>query len=191
MSREINLASMNLSIDYDMPDCGTEHYVNYDVKDKKYLDLVVSKNMILPNGKLVEIKPTDTHLIGQTIKIRSIVCCAHHDRHKVCKACYGNPKEFKSAYNIGGAPSTEIINPLSNLVMSVKHHTGTKTKEFDNEELLKLFTCEESKLILKHLKEADKITILFNKDYVEAVQSLLKSNHYIPQEILSVQDYTL
>ncbi len=31
----------------------------------------------------------------------------------------------------------------------------------------------------------------FNKDYVEAVQSLLKSNHYIPQEILSVQDYTL
>ena len=176
MSREINLASMNLSIDYDMPDCGTEHYVNYDVKDKKYLDLVVSKNMILPNGKLVEIKPTDTHLIGQTIKIRSIVCCAHYDRHKVCKACYGNPKEFKSAYNIGGAPSTEIINPLSNLVMSVKHHTGTKTKEFDNEELLKLFTCEESKLILKHLKEADKITILFNKEYVEDIIERLEND---------------
>ena len=176
MSREINLTSMNLSIDYSMNDCGTEHYINYEVKDKNYLNLVVSKNHILPNGKLEEIKPTDTHLIGQTIKLRSIVCCAHPNRHKVCKACYGNPKEFKSDYNIGGAPSTEIVNPLSNLVMSVKHHTGTKTKEFDNEELLNLFTCEDSKLVLKHLKDADKISILFNKEYVEDIIERLENN---------------
>lgn len=176
MSRETNLTSMNLSIDYGMDDCGTEHYINYQVKDKQYLNLVVSKNMILPNGKLYEIKPTDTHLIGQTIKLRSIVCCAHHDRHKVCKACYGNPKDFKADYNIGGAPSTEIINPLSNLVMSVKHHTGTKTKEFDNEELLKLFSCEDSKLVLKHIKDADKITILFNKEYVEDIIERLEND---------------
>lgn len=169
MSRETNLTGMNLSIDYSMEDCGTPHYVNYQVKDKKFLDLVVSKNMILPNGKIVEIKPTDTHLIGQTIKLRSIVTCAHPDRHKVCKCCYGNPKEFKSNYMIGGATSTQIENPLSNLVMAVKHHTGTKTKEFDNEELLKLFNNEDSKLVLKQLKEADKISILFNKEYVEDI----------------------
>ena len=176
MSRETNLTGMNLSIDYSMEDCGTPHYVNYQVKDKKFLDLIVSKNMILPNGKIVEIKSTDTHLIGQTIKLRSIVTCAHPDRHKVCKCCYGNPKDFKSNYMIGGATSTQIENPLSNLVMSVKHHTGTKTKEFDNEELLKLFNNEDSKLVLKQLKEADKISILFNKEYVEDIIERLEND---------------
>ena len=176
MSRETNLTGMNLSIDYSMEDCGTPHYVNYQVKDKKFLDLVISKNMILPNGKIVEIKPTDTHLIGQTIKLRSIVTCAHPDRHKVCKCCYGNPKEFKSDYMIGGATSTQIENPLSNLVMAVKHHTGTKTKEFDNEELLKLFNNEDSKLVLKQLKEADKISILFNKEYVEDIVERIEND---------------
>lgn len=176
MSRETNLTGMNLSIDYSMEDCGTPHYVNYQVKDKKFLDLVVSKNMILPNGKIVEIKPTDTHLIGQTIKLRSIVTCAHPNRHKVCKCCYGNPKEFKSDYMIGGATSTQIENPLSNLVMAVKHHTGTKTKEFDNEELLKLFNNEDSKLVLKQLKEADKISILFNKEYVEDIVERIEND---------------
>lgn len=176
MSRETNLTGMNLSIDYSMEDCGTPHYVNYQVKDKKFLDLVISKNMILPNGKIVEIKPTDTHLIGQTIKLRSIVTCAHPNRHKVCKCCYGNPKEFKSDYMIGGATSTQIENPLSNLVMAVKHHTGTKTKEFDNEELLKLFNNEDSKLVLKQLKEADKISILFNKEYVEDIVERIEND---------------
>ena len=176
MSRETNLTGMNLSIDYSMEDCGTPHYVNYQVKDKKFLDLVISKNMILPNGKIVEIKPTDTHLIGQTIKLRSIVTCAHPDRHKVCKCCYGNPKEFKSDYMIGGATSTQIENPLSNLVMAVKHHTGTKTKEFDNEELLKLFNNEDSKLVLKQLKEADRISILFNKEYVEDIVERIEND---------------
>lgn len=176
MSRETNLTGMNLSIDYSMEDCGTPHYVNYQVKDRKFLDLVVSKNMILPNGKIVEIKPTDTHLIGQTIKLRSIVTCAHPDRHKVCKCCYGNPKEFKSDYMIGGATSTQIENPLSNLVMAVKHHTGTKTKEFDNEELLKLFNNEDSKLVLKQLKEADRISILFNKEYVEDIVERIEND---------------
>lgn len=176
MSRETNLTGMNLSIDYSMEDCGTPHYVNYQVKDKKFLDLVISKNMILPNGKIVEIKPTDTHLIGQTIKLRSIVTCAHPNRHKVCKCCYGNPKEFKSDYMIGGATSTQIENPLSNLVMAVKHHTGTKTKEFDNEELLKLFNNEDSKLVLKQLKEADRISILFNKEYVEDIVERIEND---------------
>lgn len=176
MSRETNLTGMNLSIDYNMKDCGTPHYINYHVKDEKFLELIVSKNMILPNGNIVEIKATDIHLIGKTIKLRSIVCCAHHDRHKVCKVCYGNPKDFKSDYMIGGATSTQIENPLSNLVMAVKHHTGTKTKEFDNEELLKLFNNDDSKLVLRHLKEADKVSILFNKEYVEDIVERLEND---------------
>ena len=169
MSRETNLAGMNLRIDFNMDDCGTTHYVNYDVKDKKHLDLIISKNIILPDGKLKEVTPEDTDLIGTTVKLRSICTCAHHDKRFVCKKCYGNPKDIKRDYTIGGAVSTEIQNPLSNAVMSVKHHTNTNTKDFDDPELLTYFNSIENQLILKDVKTQDKVYIVFNKEYIEDI----------------------
>lgn len=176
MSRETNLSGLKLTIDYDTEDCGTQHYINYEVKSKKYLEMIISKNMILPNGKLKEITENDTDLIGQTIRLRSVCCCAHYDRYTVCKACYGNPKTFKKDYRIGGATSTQIENPLSNAVMSVKHHTGTKTKEFNNEELLKLFAINENELILKDIPDIENYSICLRKDYVEDIIDRLENN---------------
>ena len=169
MSRETNLAGMNLRIDFDMDDCGTTHYINYNVKTEKHLALIISKNIILPNGKLKEVTPEDTDLIGTTVKLRSICTCAHPNKHMVCKKCYGNPKDFKRDYTIGGAVSTEIQNPLSNAVMSVKHHTNTNTKDFDDPELLTYFNSIENQLVLKDVKTEDKISIIFNKEYIEDI----------------------
>lgn len=182
MSRETNLSGMNLKIDFDMDDCGTTHYINFNVKNKKLLSMICGKNIILDNGKLHNVTMDDTHLIGTTVKMRSICCCAHSDQYHVCKACYGNPKEFKDEYMIGGATSTEIENPLSNAVMSVKHHTGTKTKEFDNEELLKLFVNDENRLILKNLESADKISLVFNKEYIEDIIDRLENDQDIDDD---------
>ena len=169
MSRETNLAGMNLHIDFNMDDCGTTHYINYNVKTDKHLALIISKNIILPNGKLKEVTPEDTDLIGTTVKLRSICTCAHPNKHMVCKKCYGNPKDFKRDYTIGGAVSTEIQNPLSNAVMSVKHHTNTNTKDFDDPELLTYFNSIENQLVLKDVKTEDKISIIFNKEYIEDI----------------------
>lgn len=169
MSRETNLAGMNLHIDFNMDDCGTTHYINYNVKTDKHLALIISKNIILPNGKLKEVTPEDTDLIGTTVKLRSICTCAHPNKHMVCKKCYGNPKDFKRDYTIGGAVSTEIQNPLSNAVMSVKHHTNTNTKDFDDPELLTYFNSIENQLVLKDIKTEDKISIIFNKEYIEDI----------------------
>ena len=182
MSRESNLSAMNLHIDYSMDDCGTSHYINYKVDTPKHLQFIISKNIILPNGKLHEVTPADKDLIGTTVKLRSICCCAHHNRRMVCKACYGNPKDFKEDYVIGGATSTEIQNPLSNAVMAVKHSSGTKTKEFDNEALLTLFNNVNSKLILKRLDEAENVSILFNKEYIEDVIDRLENDQYYDDE---------
>jgi hypothetical protein len=176
MSRETNLAGMNLKIDFKMDDCGTQHFINYEIKSEKHLNLIIGKNIILPNGKLKEVTPEDKNLIGTTVKLRSMCCCAHPSPNFVCKKCYGNPKSFKEQYMIGGATSTEIENPLSNAVMAVKHHTSTKTKEFDNEELLKLFINDESHLVLKNLENADKISILFNKEYIEDIIDRLEND---------------
>lgn len=168
-SRETNLAGMNLRIDYDMDDCGTKHYINYNIKTQKHLDLIISKNIILPNGKLKEVTEADTNLIGTTVKLRSMCTCAHPNKLYVCKKCYGNPKEHKRDYTIGGATSTEIENPLSNAVMAVKHHTGTKTKEFDNAELLEYFSNVDDVLVLKDVKTVNKVSIWFNKEYIEDI----------------------
>ena len=175
MSRETNLSGMYLKIDYSMEDCGTQHYINYEVETPKHLDFIIGKNMILPNGKLKNITKDDENLIGTTIRLRSMCCCAHPTRHFVCKACYGSPKDFKDEYMIGGATSTEVQNPLSNAVMAVKHHSGTKTKEFDNEDLLTYFSNVESRLVLKPKHGPEKVSIVFNKEYIEDVIDRLKN----------------
>lgn len=169
MSRETGLLCSGLRVDYDCPDCGTKHYIDYDIKSDKHLKLIVSKNIILPNGKLHEVTKDDTNLIGTVVKLRSITTCAHTKPGCVCKACYGNPMSFKKNYRIGNAVSTEIDNKLSNAVMSVKHQTSTNTTEFNNEELLKLFNLDDSKLFLKKLENAEDISLIFNKDYIEDI----------------------
>lgn len=178
MSRETNLLALNLKIDYDCDDCGTKHYIDYYVKTEKYLKLIISKNIIMPNGTLHCVTANDTNLIGTTVKLRSITCCAHKRPGYVCKACYGNPKDFKKNYMIGGAVATEVENKLSNAVMAVKHQTSTNTTEFNNPEMLKLFNLDDSKLFMKKLENASDISLIFNKDYIEDIMECSDINIY-------------
>lgn len=182
MSRETNLSCLNLRIDYNKQDCGTKHFINYFVRSPQHLDLIISKNIILPNGKLKKVEPTDTDLIGKVVKLRSICCCAHEKRGFVCKNCYGNPPEFKKSYKIGGATSTEVENKLSNAVMAVKHHSSTKTIEFNDEKLLKYFDLVDSQLILKRFENAENVSILFNKEYIEDIIDRVKNDEDIDDE---------
>lgn len=178
MSREINLACLNLKIDYNMDDCGTEHYIEYKVTTPKHLSMIIGKNIIMPNGKLHAIDGTEENLIGTTVKLRSITCCAHPKRGYVCKKCYGNPADHKINYRIGGATSTEVQNRTSNAVMSVKHSTGTKTKTFDDPKLLEIFNLVDSTLILKPLPNLEDISITFDKEYIEDVIDRVKNDDF-------------
>lgn len=180
MSRESNLLCQGLHVDYDTEDCGTTHYINYNVKSEKHLNLIISKNIILPNGKLHEVTKNDTNLIGTVVKLRSIICCAHKNPGYVCKKCYGNPMYFKHRMDIGGAVSNEVINKLSNAVMAVKHQTTTNTIVFNNEILLKYFNLEEGKLIFKRLDEKDieNLSFAFEKEYIEDFKDRVNNDDY-------------
>lgn len=188
MSRETNLSCLNLRIDYNLKDCKTKHFIEYEVKTPKHLELIISKNMILPNGKLKEITEDDYSLVGTTIKLRTFTMCAHPERGLVCKTCYGNPPEFKKDYRIGGATSTEVENKLSNAVMSVKHQTGTKTKDFDNKEVLKYFKRVETQLVLKRLENAENISILFDKEYIEDILDRVRNNEDLDDDFDNVDE---
>lgn len=180
MSRETNLLDLGLHIDFDTDDCGTKHYINYNVKTPDHLKLIISKNIILPNGKLHEVTGKDTNLIGTTVKLRSIICCAHKKAGYVCKKCYGNPLYFKHRMDIGGTVSIEVENRLSNAVMAVKHHTTTNTVVFNNPILLKYFNLEEGKLIMKRLPDdqLENISFAFEKEYIEDFKDRVEDEDY-------------
>lgn len=180
MSRETNLLNLGMHIDFAKKDCGTKHYINYDVKTKDHLKLIISKNIILPNGKLHEVTAKDTDLIGTIVKLRSIICCAHEDSGKVCMNCYGNPLYFKHRMDIGGTVSIEVENKLSNAVMAVKHHTTTNTTVFKNDILLKYFNLEDGKLIMKRLSdmELENLSFVFEKDYIEDFKDRVENDDY-------------
>lgn len=176
MSRETDLLCLNLKIDYDTDDCGTTHYVNYFVKDKNYLKFIVSKNIILENGKLHNVTFEDTHLIGTTVKLRSICFCKLNKRNMVCKTCYGNPLSIKRNMKIGGTPSIEVLNPATNLIMAVKHSSATNVIQFSDPEMLNLFDLEGTQLVLKKLLNPQNISIRFEKDFIEDLSDRLDEN---------------
>lgn len=180
MSRETNLLGLGLHIDYSVQDCGTKHYINYNVKTMDHLKLIYSKNIILPNGKLHEVTSKDTNLIGTTVKLRSMICCAHNKPGYICKNCYGNPLYFKRRMDIGGTVAIEVENKLSNAVMAVKHHTTTNTTVFNNPIMLKYFNLEEGKLVMKRLpdSELENISFAFEKEYIEDFKDRVEDEDY-------------
>lgn len=180
MSRKTNLLDLGLHIDFHTQDCGTKHYINYNVKTVDHLKLILSKNIILPNGKLHEVTKKDTNLIGTTVKLRSIVCCAHKIPGYVCKNCYGNPLYFKHRMDIGGTVSIEVENRLSNAVMAVKHHTTTNTTVFNNPIMLKYFNLEDGKLVMKRLPDnlLENTSFAFEKEYIEDFKDRVEDEDY-------------
>lgn len=176
MSHETDLLNLNQHIDFKMKDCGTKHYVNYNVKSSKHLKLIINKNIILPDGKLSVVTANDKKLIGTIVKLRSMTCCAHPSPYFVCKTCYGNPSSRLKHVDIGGLTSTEIENVLSNAVMSVKHHVETDTSEFNNKDLLKYFSDVDNKLFLKRLDNAENISLVFDKEYIEDLIDRMKND---------------
>lgn len=77
-------------------------------------------------GREEEIKKTDKHLEGTTIKLRVAYNCKHKDPKCICARCFGKlyyniPKHT----NIGHFSSTCITQLISQLTLSDKHHTAS------------------------------------------------------------------
>jgi len=77
---------------------------------------------VLPSGKLHEILPTDTHLLGQRIRFRTTNCCQYLHEQEVCEVCYG-----KTSYalphdtNPGHVSSTSLNKRFTQIIISTKH----------------------------------------------------------------------
>lgn len=165
-ARKIDLNSINTTIDFDVNDCKTKHFLVLHVKDNFILNLFDKKYQILDDGSLRAIdSKNDKYLIGQTIKIRSHVYCAL--QNNVCKTCYGSNADIMKGTRIGCFPSIKVSSPFTNRVISSKHFTVTNSASIDNEGIRKFFTIEQNSCNLKTDIDYSNVKLTIDKLYFE------------------------
>lgn len=119
-------------------DCGSTNYQLWHVRKPEIVDGIQVYAGDLKNlqgkyyldeteNKLKVIKPSDTHLIDKTIKIRSVVAgCSHPDPHGICMTCFGElGVAVPDRSNIGHMCTTTMTQQSSQSVLSVKHLDGS------------------------------------------------------------------
>ncbi len=174
-ARRLQLVAMHVEGIY-RGDCGSQKYLNWTIKPKQYRDgrEIYSGDLKFMVGKfyldeytniLKPITIEDTHLVGTTVKIRSVLFCNHHDSHKVCEICFGQMSDNVPDYaNLGHMCAGTMTNQSTQSVLSAKH--------IDNSSSFDPIIYNEN--LLKYFKTGEKITTnnyLFKK---EAIRNSLK-----------------
>lgn len=166
-------------------DCGSTHYLIVNVRpEKKNLKGDVEFKGDLPvlegkyylddeTGSLKIIKKDDKHLIGRTLKVRSIVAgCNHPDRYGVCSTCFSALFEnIPPRTNLGQACATNMTGKSSQLIISVKHYDGSSVVEaIVVDELYTKYVeatrSGDSYVLNKRLEERTPLLVIAAKDAV-------------------------
>lgn len=166
--------------DNNIDDCGSKHYVRYQIKSQKYLDIINGRHYYeIPEdsedadtSKILTITKNDTHMIGRTIGLRSpITCCSNSDHNRVCSTCYGKElSEINKNMHTGLMAVSRLNEPLTQTLISAKHllHSDISPIEWDKlfpnfhkdfevsmDEIYFSETVTKVKLILPEIKEDD------------------------------------
>jgi len=169
LSRKINLSNLSTHINYNINDCGTKYYLDYEVKDDDYLKSIDLKYIIKDDGKLYLVHyEKDKNLIGQKVKLRSHVFCAC-PKNEICMTCFGAKAKRLVGTNIGGLPSIKFANPISQRLMKAKHFTTVNSMDIKNEYIKKWFNIEAGKLFFKSDIKTKDVYIVVSRDYVEDI----------------------
>ena len=143
-----NCADIKLRKDNVM--CDSTAGVNYTIKDKDYLVRLNGRYYYDDNGDMqcLDAKK-DFHLIGKTIKFRSPETCTSPN-NTVCRYCYGKLSSVNEGRaSIGAYAATITTEPLGQMVLSTKHHNGTRSTEIDlNEEYMNDFELRSTSICM-------------------------------------------
>lgn len=137
-SRRLQLQCLNVKHVH-VGDCGSTNYIYWRVRGPEIVNgkvaregdlrTIAGKFYMDDDNVLKVIKKTDKHLIGRTIRMRSMVAgCRHEDPYGVCMTCHGEtglalPKNT----NLGHACTTSMTQFLTQIVLSTKHFIGSST----------------------------------------------------------------
>lgn len=127
LARELEILTMPVEkIIYE--DCGSTSYENWYIKpeiagvQKCGLSNIEGKYYLDTDGVEKSIMGNETHLIGTTIKLRTVEGCKLNNRKHVCSKCFGKlafsiPKHS----NLGHICVTTLMKLISQSVLSTKH----------------------------------------------------------------------
>jgi hypothetical protein len=126
MNRRHQLLTMVLQ-NLHIGDCGSTNHLKIYVTDKKYLDLVAGKYHIKDDGSVEVIRPQYTHLIGKTLKVRSVTAgCRHTDHYGVCSTCVGESSlTLPKGGGLGHSMVVITNEKISQLILSTKHYLAS------------------------------------------------------------------
>lgn len=157
-SKKASLLCSTLRMDKSHFDCGSTYYIPYQIKTKKHLKKLVGKFYINEQEKLVPVKDTDTHLIGTTIRTRSIATCQLGQDY-CCPVCAGiNANTILDYENFGSYSAQDAVMQIGQDILSTKHLLATASQLIRwCENFFKFFTMEGSNILFlpDSLKEFD------------------------------------
>ncbi len=117
-------------------DCGSQSFLRWTIRpaliDQSTGRVIRDSDLKNTEGKyyklnsedtqLQVLKSSDTHLIGQTILVRSpIAGCAHKDPHGICSVCFGELAPSYDEHNLGQQCGAEVAHGQTQNVLSQKH----------------------------------------------------------------------
>jgi hypothetical protein len=187
-SRRLQLMSMNIQ-NLHRGDCGTHKYIQWQQVKKKDLKRLAGKYFLDEDANVLRaITGKETHLIGRTLKLRSVMCCAHPDPVGVCSTCFGTlAKSVPEFTNIGHMCCMLLTEKSSQSVLSVKHLDSSATIEAivlgqDDKMFLRVGTDDNSYLIADRLKGV-KVKLVLAADSIPNINDI--------NEIPNVDDLTI
>lgn len=109
-------------------DCRSDVYVDWYVETfAKLKDLHGMYYLNEATGELEAIDPSKcSHLIGDTIKLRTVFGCKHPTRDTICAVCFGQlAVNIYPTDNIGHISAIEFQSNQSQKLLSYKHYTAS------------------------------------------------------------------
>lgn len=149
-SRKIMLLSTDIVLSKET-DCNTIHPLLIEIKTPEHLRRLTGRYCKSPRrlGSRYEmITANSTHFIGTEVLLRSPITC--NCKTGVCHTCYGELSYTNSDINsIGGLAGSKTTEPISQNILSTKHHLATTSKMIKfKDSFYNLFSINSNEIML-------------------------------------------
>lgn len=177
LSRKLIFLTINLELDLNTKDCGTNDKLRVDVDSEKKARLLIGKwfsfNKDDVNISIID-KENYKSLIGKTIFIRSPIFCKNE---KICLTCYGEFYKKLDSRFIGVISAQSLGEVNTQLVLRTFHTSGTaivRDIQFKQQDIV-----NDLSIISYLLHHYDKVENKTPEDLVKSIFDIYNNNSTI------------
>ena len=122
LSRKLIFTCANLQIDPELDDCGTEDFLEVDVKNDRKARMLFNRYYKTPGGLEKITAENYKSIIGKKIEIRSPILCRSP---KICRKCYGDLYRTLNSRFVGVIAAQTLGERGTQLVLRTFHTSGS------------------------------------------------------------------